>query len=210
MTAILAIDTATDLPGVALSREGRVRVRPIGWRAAFRETAPAAAAVLAAEGIGWEDVTALAVPSGPGSFTGLRVGAAIAASFARARGVALHAVATLEAVAEAYAAGEGRVCAVVDARRGRWYAALLARDGSGWRTAAGPEDLAPDAVAAFAAGAPVVGPGAAAVGGTGGPPPGPAPVAAALTRLVAAAPERHRLASPSDLRLTYARSGAEP
>jgi tRNA threonylcarbamoyladenosine biosynthesis protein TsaB len=208
---LLAIDTATDVPGVALRHGGETRARAIGWRAAFRETAPAAAALLAEAGIGWEEVGALVVPAGPGSFTGLRVGATLATGLARGRGIPLHAVPTLEAVAEAYA-GEGasrgaRACAVVDARRGRWYAALCEREESGWRARAGPADLAPGEIAPFAQGAPVVGPGAEAVGGSSSAP-GPAPVARALVALAARSPERTRVA-PGELRLHYARSGVE-
>lgn len=209
--AILAIDTATDVPGVALRHGGETRARAIGWRAAFRETAPAAVALLAEAGIGWQDVGALVVPAGPGSFTGLRVGATLAIGLARGRGIPLHAVPTLEAVAEAYA-GAGallgaRACAVVDARRGRWYAALCEREDAGWRVCAGPADLAPGEVAPFARGAPVVGPGAEAVGGSSSAP-DPAPVARALLALAALDLARTRVA-PGALRLHYARSGIE-
>ena len=207
--AVLGIDTATDEPGVALVPASRTSVRAIGWRAAFLETAPAAEALLREAGIGWSDLGALAVPAGPGSFTGLRVGATLALGLARGRGIALCAIPTLEAVAEAWA-DAARVCAVLDARRGRWYAALCERDGAGWRVLEGPADLAPEAVPAFARGAPVVGPGAAALAGTAPAARGPAPVAAALAALAARDPARHRLAAPEELRLRYARSGVDP
>ena len=161
---MLAIDTATDQPGVALWTDGRAFLRAIGWRASFRETLPAADALLADAGLTMGDVGALAVPAGPGSFTGLRVGAAMAVALSRVRGAPLHAVPTLEAVAEIWApAGAERVCAAIDARRGRWYAALYQRDGDRWRAMGEPVDLEPGDARTFAAGALVVGPLAGAV-----------------------------------------------
>jgi len=219
MGPILALDTATDAPGVALRHDGRTSVRAIGWRAAFRETVPAAAALLAEADLTLDDLEGIVVPAGPGSFTGLRVGATLAVALARARGIPLHAVPTLEAVAAAYApAGAVRVCAVLDARRGRWYAARCERDGAGWRSLEDPRDLAPDAVAVLAAGATIVGMSLerlapAIPAGLDIAPvpasPDPAPVAQALTALVALAPSAYRLAAPAELRILYARSGVD-
>lgn len=203
---VLAIDTATDLAGVARAGPGGVAARRIGWRSAFTELAPAAAGLLAEAGVGWPDVGALAVPAGPGSFTGLRVGAAYALGIVETLDLPLHVVPTLVAVAEAYAAPEdARACATLDARRGRRYAALLEREpGGGWREVDGPWDVEPDAVPRLAGGAPVVGPDDPRAA-----PGSPAPVAAALARLVAARPERWRLRAADRLEIVYARPGVE-
>ncbi|MFN2383353.1 MAG: tRNA (adenosine(37)-N6)-threonylcarbamoyltransferase complex dimerization subunit type 1 TsaB [Gemmatimonadota bacterium] len=201
---MLAIDTATPGAAVALSREGAVAVRPLQWRQAFRETAPFAQALLAEAGLGWVDVDALAVPAGPGSFAGLRIGAALALGLADGRAIPLHAVPTLEAVAEAWAPPDaGRVCALLDARQGRQYAARYARKTDGWRLLAGPDDLEPAEVEALADGAPQVGPDRASPDAGSG-----ATVAAALTRIVVRDPGRHRLATPAALTLIYVRPGA--
>ena len=202
--SVLAIDTATDGPGVALLHEGRTRVQPIGWRASFRDAAPAALALLRSAGLGWDELDALAVPTGPGSFTGLRVGAALAVGLARGRGTALHGVPTLEAIAESYAPdGAARVCAALDARRGRWYVGLLERGDAGWRTLRGPADLRPEEVAELAGELPIVGPVAE------GEPRYPAPVAAGIAALVRLDPARSRVPSAGELELIYARSGVE-
>lgn len=202
---VLAIDTATDAAAVALLSGGRARVRGLGWRATFTETAPAMAALLEEAGIGWEAVDAIAVPGGPGSFTGLRVGAAIALAVAEARGTPLHAVPTLEAVAEAWAGpGDRAVCADLDARRGRRYVARYAREARGWRLVEGPLDVEPGVVEERAGGWPVVGPDRPSRRED------PPTLAEAMARLVARDPDRHRLASPEALELAYARPGVDP
>lgn len=194
---ILAIDTATDESAVALHLDGEVVEQPVAWRSAFRETPPAAVGLLQRAGVGWDDLDGIAVPAGPGSFTGLRVGAAFALGIAELRGLPLFAPSTLAVVAEAAAPDAARrVLASLDARRGRRYAALLERTGPGWALAAGPVDVEADAVEAWALGLPHV--RLEARRRQGSP-------AAALARLAAAAPDACRLAHPSDLRIVYAR-----
>jgi tRNA A37 threonylcarbamoyladenosine modification protein TsaB len=122
-------------------------------------------------------------------------------------------VPTLEALAEAYAPpGLARVCAVLDARRGRWYAALVDRDGGGWRTAHGPFDLAAEGVERFAGGAPRVGLPQREPGPTspeGSPERIAAPIAAAVARLVARDLDRYTVGAPGELRLVYTRPATD-
>lgn len=197
---VLAIDTATDEAAVALLAAGRTTTRRLAWRSAFRELTPAVDGLTSGGGLAWEEVDAIAVPAGPGSFTGLRVGAAFALALAALRSLPLHAPPTLAAVAEACASdGQDRVCASLEARRGRRYAAVLecTPDGS-WATRLGPLDLTPEEVAAVAGDAPVV-----ALETTADRP----LVAAALAALVVRDPRSYRLPEPGALRLLYARSG---
>lgn len=200
---ILGIDTATAEAAVALRYAGRVSERPLTWRMAFRDSAPAMEALLAEACLGWDDLDGIAVPSGPGSFTGLRIGAALALALAELRCIALFAPATLVAVAEACAdPRERRVCASLDARRGRRYAAICERDSPGaWRLMGTPLDVEPARVAALAAGVPIV--------SLEDERPGRPSIAVALTALAAQAPALYRLSSPGDLTLRYARSGAD-
>jgi len=88
-------------------------------------------------GISPQDVGAVAVSIGPGSFTGVRVGLAAAKAFAWALGIPLIGVPALEAFAlRAFGFDdEGRapapdlaVCPVLDARRGEVYWAAFAPD----------------------------------------------------------------------------------
>ena len=72
-----------------------------------------------------EDVTAVAVAAGPGSFTGIRIGVAAAKGFAWARELPCCGVSTLEAMALNLGIWQGYVCPVMDARRSQVYNALF-------------------------------------------------------------------------------------
>ena len=70
-------------------------------------------------------VQAVAVANGPGSFTGVRIGAAAAKGFAWGADIPLYGVSTLEAMALGLGAWEGYICPVMDARRSQVYNALF-------------------------------------------------------------------------------------
>ena len=72
-----------------------------------------------------QDVTAVAVAAGPGSFTGVRIGVAAAKGFAWGREIPCFGISTLEAMAESLGIYEGYVCACMDARRSQVYNALF-------------------------------------------------------------------------------------
>ena len=79
-----------------------------------------------------DDINAIAIAAGPGSFTGLRIGIAAVKGLAWAADKPCLGVSTLEAMAyHGIAAGEGAlVCAAMDARRSQIYNALFEiRDG---------------------------------------------------------------------------------
>ena len=71
------------------------------------------------------DVTAVAVAEGPGSFTGVRIGVAAAKGFAWGREISCYGISTLEAMAEALGIYQGYICPVMDARRSQVYNALF-------------------------------------------------------------------------------------
>ena len=72
-----------------------------------------------------QDVEAVAVASGPGSFTGVRIGAAAAKGFAWGRELPCYGISTLEAMAETLGIYQGYICPVMDARRAQVYNALF-------------------------------------------------------------------------------------
>lgn len=98
---LLAIDTATSRPSVALVADGS-EPRTVGLPPQAAEAlAPAVAALLAESGVAPRDLDRVAVVSGPGSFTGLRSSLAFARGLARAAGTALVLVPTFEAASAA-------------------------------------------------------------------------------------------------------------
>jgi tRNA threonylcarbamoyladenosine biosynthesis protein TsaB len=95
---------------------------------------------------GWAAVELLAAGTGPGSFTGLRIGLATGRALAVAAGIGAVGVGTLDALAEGMADGTGEAdrLAVIDARRGEVFAA---RYGSGGNRLWGPAVLTPGELA---------------------------------------------------------------
>lgn len=87
-----------------------------------RELMPALARTIGEAGLGFADLDALAVGIGPGTFTGLRIGIATARALANARGLPLHPVSSLAALAAG--ADAPIALAAIDARRGEVFAAL--------------------------------------------------------------------------------------
>lgn len=72
-----------------------------------------------------QDVDAVAVAAGPGSFTGVRIGVAAAKGFAWGRELPCYGVSTLEAMARGAAVCDGVYCACMDARKQQVYNALF-------------------------------------------------------------------------------------
>jgi len=167
---VLAIESATDMVGVALvADDGAVSERiHLGGRAHAELLAPSIEEVCATSGTSLADIGTIAVDIGPGLFTGLRVGVATAKALAQALGIGVIGVSSLDTLAAAaYTRAEaegavGTVAAVVDARRGEVFAALfrfgVAGRGAGPPDPASvrddrPEPLAPEALVEWLVGA---------------------------------------------------------
>jgi tRNA threonylcarbamoyladenosine biosynthesis protein TsaB len=122
----LALETSSDRASVAVGAPGQV-VAEEGLEGARRHAGALPGLierVLADGGVPLSAIETVLVSDGPGSFTGLRVGAAVAKAFVRARGSSLRTVPALMAVAwAARPAHDERVLAVVNALRGEVYAA---------------------------------------------------------------------------------------
>lgn len=123
---LLAFDTAGEACSAALWQDGRVvsHRRAAMARGHAEALIPMVGTVLAEADAAFAALDALAVTTGPGSFTGLRVGLAAARGFALALKLPVIGVGTLEALAEATPEEEraGRsVIAALDARRGEVY-----------------------------------------------------------------------------------------
>lgn len=90
---------------------------------------PLVRTVLADGGCSVGEVGLIAVSSGPGSFTGLRVGMSTAKGLAMATGCAVVSVPTLEALAAVAVARSGLLCPVLDARKGEVYGGVFRNRG---------------------------------------------------------------------------------
>jgi tRNA threonylcarbamoyl adenosine modification protein YeaZ len=108
---ILAFDTATDLATSALVDDGEVLGERTSRAVTLLEDVDA---LLRQAGARTGDLQGLAVGTGPGSFTGLRVGLATARGLALSLGLPVAGVSTLDALE----AGAPGALPVIDARRG--------------------------------------------------------------------------------------------
>ena len=121
----LALDTATDRASVALGTGmgDAVEETLTGARRHASGLLPMVDRLLGRAGVELESVRGVVLSDGPGSFTGLRVGASVAKALVRARGLEVRSAPSLMVRAASHA-GRGEVAlAVADALRGEVYAA---------------------------------------------------------------------------------------
>ena len=130
MTLTLAVDTTADRGSIALADEAGVREEvalesPRGFgQTIFGEIE----ALLQRHGVVLEEIRLFAGASGPGSFTGVRVGLATIKGLAESLGRPAVAISNLEALG-ALGTGEFRAT-VIDAHRGEVFAALFKAQGA--------------------------------------------------------------------------------
>lgn len=136
---ILALDTSHERGSVAVSRGDEV-LSEILFDASDTHSAtllPSVDACLAAAKVSLGGVDLIAVVSGPGSFTGLRIGLATVKAFAAVRRIPVVPVESCAVLAAAFPYAAHPVLPLIDARRGEVYGAL-------YETAEGaPREIAP-------------------------------------------------------------------
>ena len=82
-------------------------------------------------GIELEQIDAIAIAAGPGSFTGLRIGSATAKGIGLALKKPIVSVPTLEGLAYRVSVFDGLICPIMDARRGQVYTGIYKADSDG-------------------------------------------------------------------------------
>ncbi len=130
---LLALDTSSETIGFAIAERDVLLAEAI-WRGQRQGTATLLAeAMRALEGLGHtqDDLRAVAVATGPGSFSGLRVGMGIAKGLALGLRIPIVGCPTLAVTAEPFRDTRRPICAMIAAGRGRFaYAIYEERDGS--------------------------------------------------------------------------------
>lgn len=126
---ILVFDTSTDMLAVGLAKnDGSMKLRAESGFRHSETLLPTIGRCLSESGLELKDIELIACTSGPGSFTGLRIGMSTAKGLSLALGIPWVGVPTLDCIAFG-ADVPGRVTVpVLDARKNRVYAALY-RDG---------------------------------------------------------------------------------
>ncbi|ELR69557.1 putative molecular chaperone [Fulvivirga imtechensis AK7] len=130
MPLILSIETATTVCSVALHDNNEL----LGSQSLFIDKshsgllAPSIKSLVEYCGYTINDLSAVAVSEGPGSYTGLRIGVSAAKGLCFSLDIPLIAVSTLEAMARGvnkYNHGQAMLCPMIDARRMEVYCLLV-------------------------------------------------------------------------------------
>lgn len=146
----LALETATDRASVAIgsSAADALEESLVGARRHAGALLPMIDRLLHRAGIGVDRIGGIALADGPGSFTGLRVGAAVAKAIARSRGLEVRVAPSLLVRAAQHAPPGSTVLAVANALRGEVYAAAYRFSGERIETVLAPSVWRSDALMA--------------------------------------------------------------
>ncbi|MDE6858744.1 MAG: tRNA (adenosine(37)-N6)-threonylcarbamoyltransferase complex dimerization subunit type 1 TsaB [Alistipes sp.] len=162
MSLILCIETGTDICSVGIARDGELlslRESDEG-RDHARKVGVFVDELLRETGVAPDELDAVAVGKGPGSYTGLRIGVSFAKGLCYGLRIPLVAVGSLDALTEVaredYEAGiidvedweSARLCPMVDARRMEVYAQVFDAGGNALSEVAA-EIVEPDSFAAW-------------------------------------------------------------
>jgi len=146
---LLAVDSSTRMVGLALY-DGVQVLSETSWSSMDYHTvelAPAVAEALDKASIHYEALGALAVALGPGSFTGLRIGMALAKGLALARHLPIVGIPTLDILAASQPIRQMQLAAVLRAGRGRLAVGWYAAQNNAWKTVKEVEVCTPEELA---------------------------------------------------------------
>lgn len=169
---ILGIETSTQRASLAVAAGGTLLAEVVlpGDANPSAQLVPALDGLLKRYGLAPAEIGGIAVGTGPGSFTGIRIGLATARGFFAARGTPLRGVGAFDNLIGGYSGlsraedpnfppsslppggggvgrgGAARVCPIVDAHSYGVYAAVYEREGMGYRLVNAPFVCKPDAL----------------------------------------------------------------
>jgi len=124
---ILAIESSAKAVSASVCEEGKIIAQSYqnNGLTHSRTLLPLVEDMLKNAEIKLSDIGLIAVAKGPGSFTGIRIGVAVAKGLSWASEIPAVGVSTLEAMARQLEFAEGVICPVMDARRSEVYNALF-------------------------------------------------------------------------------------
>lgn len=130
---ILSIETSTKICSVALHNQGAILAQSTLYvdKSHSEKLAILIKDLLSYADISTKDLAAVAIASGPGSYTGLRIGASAAKGLCYALNIPLIAINSLEAMAQGAInalIGEALLCPMLDARRMEVYSLLVDKE----------------------------------------------------------------------------------
>lgn len=128
---ILSLDTSATVASIAISSNSTPLAQyTLNAKNTHSETLlPMIESALNALSLKPSDIDIFALSAGPGSFTGVRIGAATVKGLAFASNKPCVEVSTLEALAQNLVLREGLICSVMNARRSQVYTALFQSNG---------------------------------------------------------------------------------
>ncbi len=142
---ILALETTDPIGSVAAMADGKLLLElELNHQQRTAQSLPPGIKALL-ERVNWKPahVQLVALTIGPGSFTGLRVGASMAKTFAYCVGAEILGVNTLDAIAEAAPENISALTVAIDAQRGDIVTRSFQRSPDGWPIPTGDQCLIP-------------------------------------------------------------------
>jgi tRNA threonylcarbamoyladenosine biosynthesis protein TsaB len=128
----LALDTSTSCQSVALIKDGvpacEINLTVKAGHAGI--LLPVIDEVLTKSETKRQEIRLIAVGTGPGSFTGLRIGIATAKGLAMALGCPIAGIPTLDAIARGALSSPLQIMPIIDAKKAEIFCALYNKDGS--------------------------------------------------------------------------------
>jgi len=122
----LAFDTSSPVLTIALGDEESIINEVDMWlpKGHMANLIPAIDDLLKNSNLKIDDVNVIVIGSGPGSYTGLRIGMEMARTFAQLLEIPIIGIASMDAIAYRNAYNKAIICPVIDAKRGEVYTAL--------------------------------------------------------------------------------------